>query len=256
MYACQQLSTTVCKPTLSGRFRAGGSSQVQPKQRSGFAPSLPPPCATFTILQVLDLRKRVEGLGIIVAPSATTAASEAAAAAPKPTALQFNRTSGEESSAPPASAREEAAERGENGGASDRRSCLRTRSSPTLSPTSGGGAQESGRDWPPSRDPGSGGDVTPPGGGGRDGSRRSTIGPGTISADDSFGYALESLAARDGGAGGGRALQVGVLGWWRRGEWREGNAGRAKSQPLHPPAPAVVEDQERLGSLYSMIARR
>eukprot|EP00903_Cladosiphon_okamuranus_P007179 g6971.t1 len=206
--------------------------------------------------EVLDLRKRIESLGSSDSPSAITAAPEASAAAPEPTASQSNgKTSGEESAPPPPFARGDKEERGENGGASDRRSCLRTRSSPTLSPPSGGGAQEPGRDWPRSR-PGDGGDESPPGGGGRDGNRRSTIGPSTISADDSFGYALESLAARDGGAGRGGALQAGVLGWWRHGEWREENAGPAKSQPLHPPAPAVVEDQEHLGSLYSMIARR
>lgn len=68
---------------------------------------------------------------------------------------------------------------------------------------------------------------------------------------------MESLAARERGKEEGGALQAGVLGWWRRGEWREENTGPSKSQQaLRAPAPAVMEDQERLGSLYSMIARR
>lgn len=259
-------STTVCKPSLWPRLD-GASSQVRPK--SGF-PFLTPCATSFTTLQVLDLRKRVEGLRSSDTPGETPATEDAAA--PQPT------TDGtppeEDSSAPPpsssSSARGEAEKEGgeENGGVySDRRSCLRTRSSPTLSPTSEAaaaaaasarfpratGAQQSGQYRPVLHGaPGRGGDVTPPGGV-RGGNRRSTIGPGSISADESFGYALESLAARDGGGG----LQAGVLGWWRRSEWREGNEGPMKSQPLHPPAaPAVVEDQERLGSLYSMIARR
>eukprot|EP00752_Nemacystus_decipiens_P001334 g1324.t1 len=229
--------------------------------------------------EVMELRKRVEGLPLTNDVAGATTAATQAAAPPQPaittTPSHVNRalTLGEdESSESSPFAREEQLAENTGGGAPDGRSCLRTRSSPTLSPTSdaaaaaaasarlphAGGAQEAGTDWPgASYDPGGGGggDVTPPGGG-RDGNRRSTIGPGTISADESFGYALESLAARDGGAGG--QLQAGVLGWWRRGEWREagGAGGAVKSQPLRPPAPAVVEDQERLGSLYSMIARR
>ena len=266
--ACRALagSTAVffCKSSLS-RVASG----VRRRKLDPNCVRFSRPCATFTTLpQVLDLQKRVEGLLLSTdSPGAATAATEAAAA-PQPTTTphDVDRASPprDESSAPPPFAREELGGNGGGGGASsDRRSCLRTRSSPTLSPTSdaaAAAAQDAGTDWPAaaSHDSGGGGggDATPPGGiGVRDGSRRSTIGPGTISADDSFGYALESFAARDGGGG---HLQAGVLGWWRRGEWREGgNAeGAVKNQPLHPPAPAVVEDQERLGSLYSMIARR
>ncbi|CAM9512105.1 unnamed protein product [Ectocarpus fasciculatus] len=126
---------------------------------------------------------------------------------------------------------------------SGRRVGFSTRSSPSLSPTPGAAAAA-----------GTGMAASPRLG---EGNRRSTIGPGAaLSADDSFGYALEGLAARYGGGGGAPSGRAEALGWWGRGDWRDGNPGIVKNQPLPMPPAVVVEDHERLGSLYSMIARR
>lgn len=72
--------------------------------------------------------------------------------------------------------------------------------------------------------------------------RRSTVGPGTGAVGE------KSSAA---GSGGRESSREGVLGWWKSGGWRQEAPVRGKKHP-----PPVVEDQERLGSLYSMIARR
>lgn len=53
------------------------------------------------------------------------------------------------------------------------------------------------------------------------------------------------------GNGAGEARGEGVQGR-RRDDWQERTPRKSKKQPV----PAVVEDHERLGSLYSMIARR
>lgn len=160
-------------------------------------------------------------------------------------------------------------EEDEESEASVRRSQLRTRSSPVLSPTPQAAASAllpnagvvtpgSGREEFATRTAASDGR----GVGGGAHQRRSTVGPGTTVAlddDEIFGHALESLAARDGGAasagrGGRGVLRAGVLGWWKRGDWRDEIPGSVKKNPRPPPA--VVENQERLGSLYSMIARK
>jgi len=218
--------------------------------------------------QVLDLRERVEDLLSHAAPhhqagagSGTgTGAGTGAPAAYTSTAgtaarADLHPEDGDERLATPLTGEgEEGQGHGGGGGAaSDRRARaagLKTRSSPSLSPTSSSNAtaalvgQGQGQ-APPEPDTG--------GGGG--GSRRSTIGPGTLSTDASFfGYALEGLAARDGGAGRARAgMAAGDgqgdaedLGWWKRDGWREKPGAAA----------AAAENQERLGSLYSMIARR
>ncbi|CAM9653041.1 unnamed protein product [Ectocarpus sp. 8 AP-2014] len=131
---------------------------------------------------------------------------------------------------------------GSDDGVSSPRAGFGTRSSPSLSPKPGTVAAA-----------GTGTAASPRPG---EGNRRSTMGAGTVlSRGDSFGYALKGLAVgyAGGGAPSGRAE---ALGWWSRGDWGDGNPGVVKNQPLPLPPAVVVEDHERLGSLYSMIARR
>ncbi|CAB1102501.1 unnamed protein product [Ectocarpus sp. CCAP 1310/34] len=131
---------------------------------------------------------------------------------------------------------------GSDDGVSSPRVGLGTRSSPSLSPAPGTVAAA-----------GTGMAASPRLG---EGNRRSTMGPGAVlSRDDSFGYALKGLAVgyAVGGAPSGRAE---ALGWWSRGGWGDGNPGMVKNQSLPLPPAVVVDDHERLGSLYSMIARR
>lgn len=51
---------------------------------------------------------------------------------------------------------------------------------------------------------------------------------------------------------GGEQREIGVVGWCQRGDNQGGSPVKwRKSTP-----PPIIEDQERLGCLYSMIARR
>lgn len=73
------------------------------------------------------------------------------------------------------------------------------------------------------------------------GSRRNTIGGSSAGGvvDKGFGFS----------GTGNSGSQDAVVEWWRRGDWPDDSSKRKK------PAP-VIENQESLGSLYSMIARR
>lgn len=184
----------------------------------------------WRFVKVADLRERVEERLVRDKTPGEPPAQGSAAAALAP-----DRTHpGDDGIAPPPPEGSD--------GVSSPRVGFGTRSSPFLSPAPGTVAAA-----------GTGTAASPRLG---EGNRRSTIGPGaSLSADDSFGYALEGLAARYTGSGepSGRAE---ALGWWSRGDWRHGNPGMVKNQPLPLPPAVVVEDHERLGSLYSMIARR
>lgn len=75
--------------------------------------------------------------------------------------------------------------------------------------------------------------------------RRNTVGTGTSPADESF-----TSPAGVAGTGTGTS-KAGVLGWWKRNDLREDGQAANKEKPR-----PITEDQERLGNLYSMIARR
>lgn len=76
-------------------------------------------------------------------------------------------------------------------------------------------------------------------------SRRNTVGTGTSPADESF-----TSPAGVAGTGTGTS-KAGVLGWWKRNDLKEDGQAANKEKPR-----PITEDQERLGNLYSMIARR
>ncbi|CAM9440385.1 unnamed protein product [Ectocarpus sp. 12 AP-2014] len=181
--------------------------------------------------EVADLRRRVEERLVLDNTPGEPPAQGSAAAAQ---ASDRTPPRDDDLAAPPPE--------GSDDGVSSPRVGFGTRSSPSLSPTpvtmaaAGTGMAASPRV--------------------REGNRRSTIGPGAVlSRDDSFGCALKGLAV--GYAGGGAPSgHAEALGWWSRGDWGDGNPGMVKNHPLPLPPAVVVEDHERLGSLYSMIARR
>lgn len=176
----------------------------------------------FLPLQVISLRAQVEGLGhdaVVATPSKRIDASPADFSTPSP---------------PPAT----------EGGES--KSYTRTQSSPALSPR----VSASLRQLASAVDAGEEGAR---GLGGIGGSiedspsltRRSTVGPGTNNAGGIF-----TSPAGVAGTGTGNH-KAGVLGWWKRNDGREDGQVANKEKPR-----PITEDQERLGNLYSMIARR
>ncbi|CAM9613835.1 unnamed protein product [Ectocarpus sp. 4 AP-2014] len=181
--------------------------------------------------EVADLRGRVEERLILDKTPGEPPAQGSAAAAQ---ASDRNPPGDDDLAAPPPE--------GSDDGVSSPRVGFGTRSSPSLSPTPGTVAA-AGTGMAASLRLG-------------ECNRRSTMGPGAVlSRDDSFGCALKGLAV--GYAGGGAPSGCAeALGWWSRGDWGDGNPGIVKNQPLPLPPAVVVEDHERLGSLYSMIARR
>ncbi|CAM9458289.1 unnamed protein product [Laminaria digitata] len=79
--------------------------------------------------------------------------------------------------------------------------------------------------------------------------KRITVGSGSSPADDSF-TSPAGVAGTGPGTGTGNS-KAGVLGWWKRNDYREDVQAANKEKPR-----PITEDQERLGNLYSMIARR
>lgn len=79
--------------------------------------------------------------------------------------------------------------------------------------------------------------------------KRITVGSGSSPADDSF-TSPAGVAGTGPGTGTGNS-KAGVLGWWKRNDYREDGQAANKEKPR-----PITEDQERLGNLYSMIARR
>lgn len=232
-HACQYANPTPPRATQQRRYRPEAFIALAPLSRSShrcrfvvFQPTAPYYALYARVLflpsQVLSLRAQVEGLGhdaVVATPSKRVDAPPADFSTPSPLP---------------------AAQRGES------KSYNRTQSSPALSPRISASLRQLASAVDAGEEGGRGGGGI--GGGTEDSpslNGRTKVGPGTTNPNESF-------TSPAGIAGTGTGIhKAGVLGWWKRTDYREDGQVANKEKPR-----PITEDQERLGNLYSMIARR